>query len=91
MKKKQYVQICSLKLEASSYKYSELAKLLNIKTDDVETWSIEAIASGIIDAKIDQLQEQIVIKSHKLKTLTKEEWVQIRSRVTEWRQKFEYM
>lgn len=53
LKKKQYVQICSLKLEAASYKYSELAKLLNIKPEDVETWAIEAIASGIIDAKID--------------------------------------
>jgi len=32
--------------------------------DDVEAWAIEAIASGIIDAKIDQLNEEIVIKSH---------------------------
>ena len=63
IKKKQYVQICSLKLENSNHKYSDLAKILNINKDDVESWAIEAIAGGIIDAKIDQVKEEIVIKS----------------------------
>jgi hypothetical protein len=53
IKKKQYVQICSLKLENSNHKYADLASILNIKKDDVEQWAIEAIAAGIIDAKID--------------------------------------
>jgi hypothetical protein len=30
IRKKQYVEICSLKLEHSNYKYSEIAKLLNV-------------------------------------------------------------
>ena len=64
IKKKQYVQICSLKLEKSNHKYSDLARILNINKDDVESWAIEAIAGGIIDAKIDQVKEEIVIKSH---------------------------
>ena len=38
-----------------------------MRTDDVEAWAIEAIATGIIDAKIDQLKEEIVIKSHMLR------------------------
>ena len=53
IKKKQYVQICALKLENSNHKYSDLADILNIQKDDVEQWAIEAIAAGIIDAKID--------------------------------------
>jgi hypothetical protein len=32
LKKKQYVQICSLELENSNYKYSDLALLLNVST-----------------------------------------------------------
>lgn len=64
LRKKQYVQICSLKLEASNHAYSELAAILNIEKSDVEGWAIEAIAAGIIDAKIDQVNEEIVIKSH---------------------------
>ena len=53
IRKKQYVQICSLKLENSNHKYEDLAKTLNINKEDVEEWAIEAIAAGIIDAKID--------------------------------------
>lgn len=53
IRKKQYVQICSLKLENSNHHYEDLAKILNIKTEEVEGWAIEAIAAGIIDAKID--------------------------------------
>lgn len=53
IRKKQYVQICALKLENSNHKYDDLAATLNIAKDDVEQWAIEAIAAGIIDAKID--------------------------------------
>ncbi len=53
IKKKQYVQACSLKLEDSNHGYDELAKTLNVPKDEVEVWAIEAIAAGIIDAKID--------------------------------------
>jgi hypothetical protein len=53
LKKKQYVQVCSLNLDESNHGYDSLAKMLNLNKDDVEVWAIEAIAAGIIDAKID--------------------------------------
>jgi translation initiation factor 3 subunit M len=87
IKKKQYVQICSLKLENSNYKYTELAKTLNIPVDEVEIWAIEAIAAGIIDAKIDQIKEEIVIKSH----ILNKEWQAIKERLSEWGQRFSTM
>ena len=43
---------------------------VQIKVNEVEEWAIEAIANGIIDAKIDQLKEEIVIKSHNLRELS---------------------
>lgn len=81
IRKKQYVQICSLKLDNSNHKYEDLASILNIKKDDVEQWAIEAIAAGIIDAKIDQVREEIVIKSH----IMNKEWSAIKERLAEWR------
>lgn len=97
IKKKQYLQICSLKLEESNHKYQDLANILNvspyvvltlqISKDDVEVWAIEAIASGIIDAKIDQLKEEIVIKSHAMN----KEWNSIKEKIADWRNKFERM
>jgi len=87
IRKKQYVQICSLKLENSNHKYEDLANILNIKKDDVEQWAIEAIAADIIDAKIDQVKEEIVIKSH----IMNQEWKAIKERLSEWKQRFAVM
>ena len=87
IKKKQYVQICSLNLENSNHRYEDLAQILNIKKDDVEQWSIEAIAAGIIDAKIDQVKEEIVIKSH----IMNQEFKAIKERLGEWSSRFSVM
>jgi len=43
--------------------FKELAKLLDIKEDDIEEWVIEAMSNDIIDAKIDQVAEQVIIKT----------------------------
>lgn len=91
IKKMQYVLICSLKLDNSNFKYEDLANLLNIAQDDVEEWAIEAIANGIIDAKIDQMNSTIVIKSHKLRELNKEEWIAIKGKLALWKEKFQRM
>ena len=72
--KKSYVQICSLSTEVTNFGYSELAELLNIDEDKIESWAIDAIQNKIIDAKIDQHNEEIVIKSHMLRELKKKEW-----------------
>ena len=87
IRKKQYVQICALKLENSNHKYDDLAATLNIAKDDVEQWAIEAIAAGIIDAKIDQIKEEIVIKSH----IMNQEWKAIKERLGEWSSRFSSM
>lgn len=67
--KKSYVQICSLNTEKTNFKYTELGTLLNLPADQVEEWAIEAIGKQIIDAKIDQQNEEIVIKSHQLREI----------------------
>jgi hypothetical protein len=75
--KKSYVLICSLNVDKTNFSYSELAALLNIKTEDVEEWAIEAISKQIIDAKIDQQNQEIIIKSHQLREIKKQEWLNI--------------
>ena len=47
------------------------------------------IANGIIDAKIDQLKQEIVIKGHNMRTYGADEWSDIKSTVSEWRERFE--
>jgi len=44
-------------------KFTEMAKLLVIAEDDVEEWVINAMGNGVLEAKIDQIEELVVIKS----------------------------
>jgi len=72
--KKSYVQICSLNADKTNYSYAELAQILNIEQDEIEIWAIDAIQNRIVDAKIDQLNEMIVIKNHMLREIKLQEW-----------------
>ena len=57
----------------------------------MEEWAIDAIANGIIDAKIDQINEEIVIKSHNVREMSKEQWTIVKAKITAWKEKFERM
>ena len=86
IRKKSYVQICTLSTQSkTNYKYTELSQLLNIAEPEIEEWAVEAIQNKIIDAKIDQLNEEIVIKSHMLIELKEQEWRAIQQKIVAWR------
>lgn len=87
--KKSYVQICALDTQKTNFKFNELASLLNISPDEVEFWAIEAIQNGIIDAKIDQLNGEIVIKNHMLRELKQQEWSSIQNKIRVWKDRFQ--
>lgn len=89
--KKSYLQICTLSTQTSNFHYSELSKLLNIAEEDIEEWAIEAIQNKIIDAKIDQFKEEIIIKSHIMREIKAPEWAAVQSKIHLWKEKFEAM
>lgn len=87
--KKSYVQICTLNTQVTNFSYTELAQLLNIDMEEIELWAIEAIQNKIIDAKIDQLNEEIVIKSHMLREIKLAEWQAIQQKIRAWKERFQ--
>ena len=44
-------------------KFKEMSTLLAITEDEVEEWVINAMGNGILEAKIDQIDDVVVIKS----------------------------
>jgi len=46
--------------------------LLGIDINEIEEWIVEAMSNGIIDAKIDQINQVIIIKTSVLRVLDKE-------------------
>ena len=92
LEKKRFITICSMDFESSAgnvMTFKELANILNLDEDDIEEWAITAINNDIIDARINQLQGQIIIKTHKLRQLNKAEWEKVKANVTGWKQRFE--
>ena len=63
--------------------------ILQIPVDDIEMWAIEAIQNKIIDAKIDQMNGLIVIKSHMLREIKLEEWKAIQQKIRAWKDRFQ--
>lgn len=64
MQKKQYIELCKHCAgkntgDGVTMKFSEMAALLAINEDDVEEWVINAMGNGILEAKIDQIDEVV--------------------------------
>lgn len=87
--KKQFLTICSIDLEKQrKFSFKEFADMLDLKADEVEEWTITAVTNDIIDAQIDQIEEQIHINSHKLRCMTADDWKKLLSQVQNWKLRF---
>lgn len=69
-KKKQYLEVS--KLDENQYSFAQMRELLG--EADVENWILEAVSEGIIQAKIDQSNEQVIFRSQTLGFADKEHW-----------------
>ena len=69
-KKKQYLLVS--KLDKNQYSFAEMKALIG--DDDVESWVLDAVSEGIIQAKIDQSNDQVVFRSQTLGFAENEHW-----------------
>ena len=88
--KKQYMVICVID-KKRSHTYAELAKLLNIKEEEVEDWTFDAISNELIDAKVDQISREVIICSHQFRHVGDQEWKVIHAQIKTWRDRFEHI
>jgi translation initiation factor 3 subunit M len=65
--------------------YQEVGKALRIDAKDVESWIIRAIAAGVVDAKIDQVNESVVIHRASQRAFNDEQWVRLSTQLKKWR------
>ena len=60
--KMRLLSLCSLASQKSEIKHSEIAACMQIKDTEVESWVIKAITARLLDAKMDQLNQTVLIK-----------------------------
>lgn len=54
--------MCSLAVDTPLLTYEDVANALSVTIDDVETWIVESISSGLIDATIDQSASTVLVR-----------------------------
>mmetsp|Transcript_81081 Transcript_81081/g.234479 ORF Transcript_81081/g.234479 Transcript_81081/m.234479 type:complete len:394 (-) Transcript_81081:79-1260(-) len=84
-----YMRILSLCSVASAYEeipYQVVADTLQTNLKDVEMWVIAAVSSGLLTAKMDQLQGKVVVERCVVRKFDMDQWKSLKSRLDLWRQ-----
>jgi len=84
LKKIRLLTLASLAVE-NQLTYSSIVQALKIDNSEVERWVISAINAGLIEAKMDQLKEVILIKRGAQRVFTITEWKQLSDHLHAWR------
>ena len=81
------LSLCSLAAEHEEIPYSTVAETLQL-TDagDVEKWVIAAVSSGLLSAKMDQLQQKVMVERSVVRKFDMEQWKALQSRLHLWKQ-----
>jgi len=65
--------------------FHECTKALDVNEDDVEDFVVELVQSGLVHAKIDQINEKIIIRSCSRRTFNRSEWEELYNRIETWK------
>ena len=66
--------------------YDQCAAKLNVSVDDVEEWVVRAIARGVVEAKMDQLAQTVVItESHRAVFRNDAQWIAVSTQLKRWK------
>jgi translation initiation factor 3 subunit M len=82
------LSLCSLAQEYEEIPYSVVAATLQLSggNAEVETWVIAAVGSGLLEAKMDQLQEKIMVERCVVRKFDMEQWKALQARLQSWKQ-----
>mmetsp|Transcript_74348 Transcript_74348/g.112002 ORF Transcript_74348/g.112002 Transcript_74348/m.112002 type:complete len:363 (+) Transcript_74348:29-1117(+) len=73
-KKMRILSLTSLASEKKILQYSQIAEALCVDSADAEIWVISAISTGLIDARIDQANEQVFIRHSSQRSFNESDW-----------------
>ena len=80
------LSLCSLAAEHEEIPYEVVANTLQTALDDVERWVIAAVSSGLLSAKMDQLQSKVVVERCVVRKFDIDQWKAVQTRLHVWKQ-----
>lgn len=83
------LSLCSLASEQyyqqGEIPYQAIADTLSISPDQVEPWVISAVGSGLITAKMDQLNNLVMVERSVMRKFGPEQWRMLQTRLHAWK------
>ncbi|KAL6521687.1 hypothetical protein OROGR_018256 [Orobanche gracilis] len=73
------------KNESGQIPYSLIKETLQIEDNEVEPWVVKAITAKLINCKIDQINEVVIVSRCAERVLGHHEWQYLRSKLATWR------
>jgi len=64
--------------------FATIAKSLSIPVDSIEEWIIDLIRVGLVEAKVDQVNSQVVVSRSIHGTFEEDQWAVLKSKLTGW-------
>lgn len=83
--KMKLLTLLSLENENQRLAIADVAKELNISSEEVEEWVVNAISYGILDARIDELDNAIYVNYSVQREFTMNQWKNLHRRLTNWK------
>lgn len=83
-RKMRLLSLVSLGQSHKELTYADIAAGLHITTDQVELWVMEAITSGLIAAKIDQVRELVIVTVCIEREFGDRQWERLKNSLGEW-------
>eukprot|EP00243_Klebsormidium_subtile_P003068 TRINITY_DN16214_c0_g1_i1.p1 TRINITY_DN16214_c0_g1~~TRINITY_DN16214_c0_g1_i1.p1 ORF type:complete len:415 (+),score=133.81 TRINITY_DN16214_c0_g1_i1:212-1456(+) len=71
--------------------YKQVEETLLIEEDDVELWIVRAIAAKVVEAKLDQLRQVVVINRTTQRVFGPPQWKELQTRLASWQQNLEHV
>jgi len=72
-----------------SVPYSAIASALQVPSEDVEMWVIDAIRAGLIEGKLSQLKQEFLVQRATYRVFGEKQWAEIQGRLMVWRRSLE--
>lgn len=87
-RKMRLLTLASLAAQASHSRtlaYAEIAKALHIPSEEVESWVIDSIRSGLVEGKLSQQKQEFLIHRSTYRVFGDNQWREVASRLETWR------
>nr|POE63236.1 eukaryotic translation initiation factor 3 subunit m [Quercus suber] len=87
-RKMRLLTLASLAAHASQTRtlpYAQIAKALNVSSEDVEMWVIDSIRSGLVEGKLSQQKQEFLIHRSTYRSFGENQWREVASRLESWR------